>query len=76
MTWTPTNRLLLDESGRHEKSGDRIKQDERHGLYIVQSGRALADLPEHDRAWAGTAGRATMRRADLKWSTPRADRAG
>ena len=30
-----------------------IKADQHHGLYIVQSGRALADMPEHDRAWAG-----------------------
>jgi len=30
-----------------------IKADQHHGLYIVQSGRALADMPEPDRAWAG-----------------------
>jgi hypothetical protein len=30
-----------------------INEDQHHGLYIVQSGRALADIPDHDRVWAG-----------------------
>lgn len=29
-----------------------ITTDEHHGLYIVQTGLALTDIPEHDRAWA------------------------
>ncbi len=57
MTWTTHNptstRLLLDERGRDAKPGVEIKQDEHHGLYIVQSGRALGDMLEHDRVWAG-----------------------
>ena len=32
---------------------NEIKEGARHGLYIVQSGRALADMPDHDCAWAG-----------------------
>jgi hypothetical protein len=46
-----------------------IKADQHHGLYIVQSGRALDDIPEQRSRLAGTAGRAAMtRKRTLAWT--------